>query len=56
MDEQKNLQQERLDDLGSGLTKTDRGSVYTLTNMGQMEGPQVAPANVNTPDYAHRGR
>ena len=53
MDEQKNLQQERLDDLGSGLTKTDRGSIYTLTIIGQIEGHQVAPGNVKTTKYEH---
>ena len=53
MDEQKNLQQERLDDLGSGLTKTDRGSIYTLTIIGQIEGDQVAPDNVKTTKYEH---
>lgn len=53
MDEQKNLQQERLDDLGSGLTKTDRGSIYTLTIIGQIEGHQVAPDNVKTTKYEH---
>ena len=53
MDEQKNLQLERLDDLGSGLTKTDRGSIYTLTIIGQIEGHQVAPDNVKTTKYEH---
>ena len=53
MDDQKNLQQERLDDLGSGLTKTDRGSIYTLTIIGQIEGHQVAPDNVKTTKYEH---
>ena len=53
MDEQKNLQQERLDELGSGLTKTDRGSIYTLTIIGQIEGHQVAPDNVKTTKYEH---
>ena len=53
MDEQKNLQQERLDDLGSGLTKTDGGSIYTLTIIGQIEGHQVAPDNVKTTKYEH---
>ena len=53
MDEQKNLQQERLDELGSGLTKTNRGSIYTLTIIGQIEGHQVAPDNVKTTKYEH---
>lgn len=53
MEEQKNAANERVEDLGSGLTKTERGSIYTLTIIGQIEGHQVAPENVKTTKYEH---
>lgn len=53
MEEQKNMQNERLEDLGSGLTKSDRGCIYTLTIIGQIEGHQVAPDSVKTTKYEH---
>ena len=53
MEEQKDVQKERVEDLGSGLTKTDRGSIYTLTIIGQIEGHQVAPDTVKTTKYEH---
>lgn len=53
MEEQKNTVNERIEDLGAGLTKTERGSVYTLTIIGQIEGHQVAPENVKTTKYEH---
>lgn len=53
MEEQKDVQKERVEDLGAGLTKTDRGSIYTLTIIGQIEGHQVAPDTVKTTKYEH---
>lgn len=53
MEEQKNAANERMEDLGAGLTKTERGCVYTLTIIGQIEGHQVAPENVKTTKYEH---
>lgn len=53
MDDQKTQSQERIEDLGSGLTRTDRGSIYTLTIIGQIEGHQVAPDTVKTTKYEH---
>ncbi len=53
MDEERTLTQERLEDLGAGLTKTDRGCIYTLTIIGQIEGHQVAPETVKTTKYEH---
>ena len=51
MEEQKNTANERVEDLGAGLTKTERGCIYTLTIIGQIEGHQVAPENVKTTKY-----
>ena len=53
MEEQKNTQNERIEDLGAGLTKTHHGSIYTLTIIGQIEGHQVAPDAVKTTKYEH---
>lgn len=53
MEDQKSTHNERIEDLGAGLTKTDRGSIYTLTIIGQIEGHQVAPDAVKTTKYEH---
>ncbi len=53
MDEQKDKQAERMEDLGAGLTRSEGGSIYTLTIIGQIEGHQVAPESVKTTKYEH---
>lgn len=53
MCENKNAHNERLEELGAGLTKTDKGNIYTLTIIGQIEGHQVAPENIKTTKYEH---
>ena len=45
--------QEKLLELGSDLTKTNKGNIYTLTIIGQIEGHQVAPETVKTTKYEH---
>ena len=40
-------------DLGTDLTKSHKGSIYTLTIIGQIEGHQVAPETVKTTKYEH---
>ena len=47
--------QEREDilELGSDITKTSKGNIYTMTIIGQVEGHQVAPENVKTTKYEH---
>ena len=40
-------------DVGGGLSKTDKGNIYTLTIIGQIEGHQVAPETVKTTKYEH---
>lgn len=49
------MEQERkqLTDLGTDVTKSDRGTIYTLTIIGQVEGHQVAPETVKTTKYEH---
>ena len=44
---------EGLEEMGGGLTKTDRGAIYTLTIIGQIEGHQAAPETVKTTKYEH---
>ena len=46
-------QQDQLLELGSATTKTDRGTIYTLTIVGQIEGHQVLPETVKTTKYEH---
>ena len=37
MDETQSRPQERLEELGAGLTQTKRGNIYTLTIIGQID-------------------
>ncbi len=53
MSEEKTTTQERIEEFGAGLTKTERGTIYTLTIIGQIEGHQVAPETVKTTKYEH---
>ncbi len=46
-------QQDQLLELGSATTKTDHGTIYTLTIVGQIEGHQVLPESVKTTKYEH---
>ena len=40
-------------ELGSDITKTDSGNIYTLTIIGQVEGHQVLPETAKTTKYEH---
>ena len=40
-------------ELGSDLTKTPEGNIYTLTIIGQVEGHQILPENCKTTKYEH---
>lgn len=44
---------QRLIDLGSAVTRSSRGNVYTLTIVGQVEGHQVLPDNTKSTKYEH---
>lgn len=52
-EKQKDQQTEQLVDLGTATTNTSRGSIYTLTIVGQIEGHQALPENVKTTKYEH---
>ena len=52
--DQKNDQaQEQIVELGSDITKSKEGNIYTLTIIGQVEGHQVLPENCKTTKYEH---
>ena len=51
--ELKKQEQEQIVELGSDITKSSKGNIYTLTIIGQVEGHQVAPENVKTTKYEH---
>ena len=51
--EMKEAEQEQIVELGSDFTKSDKGNIYTLTIIGQVEGHQIAPENVKTTKYEH---
>jgi ATP-dependent protease ClpP protease subunit len=51
--EMKEQEQKQIVELGSDLTKTTRGNIYTLTIIGQVEGHMNAPENVKTTKYEH---
>ena len=54
MEEQKKDEKlEQVVELGGQVTKTDKGNIYTLTIIGQVEGHMVAPENVKTTKYEH---
>ena len=44
---------ERVVELGSDITKSSHGNIYTLTIIGQVEGHQVLPETVKTTKYEH---
>ena len=44
---------QRLVDLGSAVNRSERGNIYTLTIIGQVEGHQLAPETAKTTKYEH---
>ena len=44
---------EQVVELGSDVTKSKLGNIYTLTIIGQVEGHQALPENVKTTKYEH---
>ncbi len=49
----KKQERENVVELGTELSKSAQGNIYTLTIIGQVEGHQVAPENVKTTKYEH---
>ncbi len=46
-------EREQMIELGSDITKSSKGNIYTLTIIGQVEGHQVLPETVKTTKYEH---
>lgn len=44
---------EQVVELGSDITKSSKGNIYTLTIIGQIEGHQVLPETAKTTKYEH---
>lgn len=51
--EQKKEEREQVVELGSDITKSSKGNIYTLTIIGQVEGHQVLPETAKTTKYEH---
>lgn len=49
----KKEEREQIVELGSDLTKSSKGKIYTLTIIGQIEGHMIAPETVKTTKYEH---
>ena len=49
----KKEEREQLVELGSDMTRSSKGNIYTLTIIGQVEGHQAAPETVKTTKYEH---
>ena len=51
--QQKKEDREQVIMLGSDITKSSKGNIYTLTIIGQVEGHQVLPETAKTTKYEH---
>ena len=49
----KKQEREQIVELGSDNTKSNKGNIFTLSILGQVEGHQVAPETVKTTKYEH---
>lgn len=49
----KKEEREQVVELGSDVTKSSKGNIYTLTIIGQVEGHQVLPETAKTTKYEH---
>ena len=49
----KQEEREQVVELGSDITKSSKGNIYTLTIIGQVEGHQVLPETAKTTKYEH---
>ena len=49
----KKQEQEQIVELGSDMTRSSHGNIYTLTIIGQVEGHQILPENCKTTKYEH---
>ena len=52
-EEQEQISENSIEDLGSSIIRTDRGTVYVLTIVGQIEGHQLLPPTSKSTKYEH---
>ena len=45
--------QQQIVDMGSATIRTERGTIHTLTIVGQIEGHQILPPTAKTTKYEH---
>lgn len=53
MEEEEQEQRREIEELGSSVIRTQRGTIHTLTIIGHIEGHQQMPANAKTTKYEH---
>lgn len=51
--EMKEQEREEIKELGAEITRSEKGNIYTLTIIGQVEGHMIAPDTVKTTKYEH---
>ena len=51
--EMKEQKREEIKELGAEITRSEKGNIYTLTIIGQVEGHMIAPETVKTTKYEH---
>lgn len=49
----KKQEREQVVELGSDITRSKKGNIYTLTIIGQVEGHQILPENCKSTKYEH---
>ena len=49
----KKQEREDVKELGADITRSEKGNIYTLTIIGQVEGHMIAPETVKTTKYEH---
>ena len=52
-DDGADLRQQQSVDMGSSVIRTERGTIHTLTIVGQIEGHQILPPSAKTTKYEH---
>ena len=51
--EERDSRQQQIVDMGSATIKTEKGTIHTLTIVGQIEGPQILPPTSKSTKYEH---
>ena len=51
--EERDSRQQQIVDMGSATIKTEKGTIHTLTIVGQIEGHQILPPTSKSTKYEH---